>query len=150
MLTIHKYLKESFEFIPNITFNAYVTRIVDGDTFVLENGQRVRLIGIDCPETNHPVKGKEPHGKEATEFTRYFIEGKKIKLELDIELHDRYNRLLAYVYVDDIFLNDTLLLTGMAQITTFPPNVKYVDRFLESQDKARNQKTGIWADFNLN
>lgn len=131
---------------PGHFYFASVSRVIDGDTFVIESGQRVRLIGMDCPETQHPRKGKEPIGEEATAFTRNLIDKKTVMLELDVGLYDRYKRLLAYVYVDDTFVNDILLRVGLARVTTFPPNVKYVEQFLESQGKAQDQKLGIWSD----
>ncbi len=137
---------QQVSFKPGQSYFAQVSRVIDGDTFVIESGQRVRLIGMDCPETQHPRKGKEPLGEEATIFTRKLIDEKIVRLEMDVGLYDRYKRLLAYVYVDDIFINDVLLKVGLARVTTFPPNVKYVEQFMESQEKAKEQKLGIWSD----
>ncbi len=75
-----------------------VRRVIDGDTFVLYSGEKVRLIGVDTPETKHPQKPIQHFGKEASEFTRRMIEGKAILLEYDGKRSDRYGRLLAYVY----------------------------------------------------
>jgi micrococcal nuclease len=76
-----------------------VTRVIDGDTLVLDGGERVRLIGVDTPETVHPNKPVERFGKEASGFTRKMAEGKQVRLEYDAETagHDRYGRTLAYV-----------------------------------------------------
>ena len=75
-----------------------VRRVIDGDTFVLYSGEKVRLIGVDTPETKHPQKPVQYFAKEASEFTRRMIEGKTILLEYDGKRSDRYGRLLAYVY----------------------------------------------------
>ena len=84
-----------------------VERVVDGDTLVLRGGERVRLIGVDTPETVHPQKPVEYFGKEASKFTRSMVEGKRVQLEYDqgTGRNDRYGRTLAYVYLE----NGTLL-----------------------------------------
>lgn len=123
-----------------------VTRVVDGDTFVLENGERVRLIGVDTPETVHPSKPVQYFGKEASAFARNLIEGKRVRLEYDVQQQDRYGRLLAYVYLPDgTFVNAELVKQGYAQASTYPPNVKYVDLFTKLQREAREQNRGLWA-----
>jgi micrococcal nuclease len=116
--------------------DAQVVRVVDGDTIIVNvEGQeyRVRYIGIDTPETVHPTKPVEPFGKEASEMNKQLVEGKIVRLEKDISETDRYGRLLRYVYVDDIFVNAELVRLGYAQVTTYPPDVKYQDIFLELQ-----------------
>ena len=126
-----------------------VRRVVDGDTFVLGNGERVRLIGIDTPETVHPRKPVEYYGKEASAFTKKMIEGKRIRLEYDVQKYDHYSRLLAYVYLPDgTFLNAELIKQGYARIATFPPNVKYVDLFTRLQREARENNRGLWKSRN--
>ena len=123
-----------------------VSRVIDGDTFVLENGERVRLIGVDTPETVHPSKPVGYFGKEASAFTKNIIEGKRVRLEYDVQKQDRYGRLLAYVYLPDgTFVNAELVKQGYAQVSTYPPNVKYVDLFTRLQREAREQNRGLWA-----
>jgi len=83
-----------------------VKRVVDGDTFVLENGERVRLIGVDTPETKHPQKPVGYYGKEASRFTRKMVQGKRVRLEFNmanayIGYKDKYGRTLAYVFLTD-------------------------------------------------
>ena len=127
-----------------------VTRVVDGDTIVVEiNGteEKVRLIGIDTPESVHPDADRNvEYGKIASAFTEEQIEGKLVSLEFDVQERDKYGRLLAYVYLDDKMFNEMLLAEGHAMVATYPPNVKYVDRFLEIQSQAREAKLGLWAD----
>jgi micrococcal nuclease len=127
---------------------APVLTIVDGDTIdVRLEGRtvRVRYIGVNTPETKHPKKGVEPFGKEAAEANRRLVEGKTVRLELDVEKYDRYRRLLAYVYVDDTMINAELVRQGYAQVATYPPNVKYQELFLTLQREAREAKRGLWG-----
>ena len=135
--------------IPNNTIEAQVVRVVDGDTIIVDiRGQeyRVRYIGIDTPETVHPTKPVEPFGKEASDMNKQLVEGKIVMLERDVSETDRYDRLLRYVYVDDIFVNAELVRLGYAQVTTYPPDVKYQDLFLELQREARQENRGLWGE----
>ncbi|NQT22197.1 MAG: thermonuclease family protein [Candidatus Omnitrophica bacterium] len=123
----------------------FVKRVVDGDTLLLADNDRVRYIGINTPETKHPHKAVEWMGKEASDFNRKLVEHKWISLEFDIEKRDKYGRLLAYVYVDGIFVNAELVKEGFAQVYTFPPNVKHVDLLLECQRQAQKERKGLWS-----
>ncbi|AGA67962.1 micrococcal nuclease-like nuclease [Desulfitobacterium dichloroeliminans LMG P-21439] len=125
-----------------------VERVVDGDTIILRmEGQieRVRLIGIDTPESvpNNPDR-VVPYGKVAAEFTRNLLDDKKVELELDVEERDKYDRLLAYVYLNGEMVNKLLLREGHATVATYPPNVKYVEDFMALQKEAQRQRKGIW------
>ena len=128
-----------------------VRRVVDGDTVditpAVEGRDRVRLIGVDTPERRDPDCGEQPYADEASEFTEAELEGEEVELEFDQERTDRNNRLLAYVYPRDEeeMFNETLLREGYAQVATFPPNVKYVDRFLTAQEEARTAGQGLWS-----
>jgi len=127
-----------------------VKRVVDGDTFWVEDGtekgMKVRLIGVDTPETVHPQKPVEFYGKEASDFVKKMLEGKKVKLEYDVQEKDRYGRTLAYVYLEDgTFLNAELVRKGYAQVMTIPPNVKFSELFLDLQKKARDRELGLWG-----
>jgi micrococcal nuclease len=131
------------------TIEAQVVRVVDGDTIIVDiEGQeyRVRYIGIDTPETVHPTKPVEPFGKEASDMNKQLVEGKIVRLEKDISETDRYDRLLRYVYVDDMFVNAELVRRGYAQVTTYPPDVKYQDLFLEYQREAQTENRGLWGN----
>ncbi len=135
-----------------------VKRAVDGDTLQLENGERVRLIGIDTPEmhesnklyrdaqrTRQDATMIQKLGKKAFEFTKNLTEGKRVSLELDVERHDKYKRLLAYVYLKDgTFVNAKIIEEGYASIMTIPPNVKYADLFLKLYQEARENRRGLW------
>ncbi len=125
---------------------AVVQRVVDGDTVVLSTKERVRYIGIDTPELHHPRKPVEAYGREAKEFNRRLVEGKKVRLEFDLERYDKYHRLLAYVFLENgTFVNAELLRQGYAQLLTIPPNVKYADLFVKFQKEAREAKRGLWG-----
>ena len=138
--------------------NILVTRAVDGDTLVLENKERVRLIGIDTPEmhesnkllrdaqrSGQDVKTIQALGRRAYEFTKGLVEGKLVSLEFDVEKHDKYGRLLAYVYLKDgTFVNAEIVKQGFASLMTIPPNVKYADLFKELYKEARETRCGLW------
>lgn len=127
-----------------------VVRVVDGDTIIINTGgidERIRLIGIDTPESVHPDQEKNvPYGKIASEYTQSLLDGQSVRIELDVQERDKYGRLLAYVYLDGEMLNKRLLAEGHATVDTYPPNVKYVDEFIALQEQARNTGKGMWGD----
>jgi len=124
---------------------AKVVRAIDGDTIELDSGQKVRYIGVDTPETVSPSKPIQCFGEEASAQNKQLVEGKTVKLEKDITETDKYGRLLRFVYVDGIFVNDFLVREGFAQVSTFPPDVKYQDIFLNSQQLAQQENLGLWS-----
>ena len=135
---------------PGSTFPQYdVVRVVDGDTIVIDfdgTNEKVRLIGVDTPESVHPDKEKNSaFGQEVSEFSKSQLSGKSVGIEFDVRERDQYGRLLAYVYLGDEMYNKKLLEIGYASVATFPPNVKYVDEFTEIQKKARENGIGMWA-----
>jgi micrococcal nuclease len=137
-----------------------VTRAVDGDTLKLENGERVRLIGIDTPEmhessklykdsqrTNQDIRTIQEMGRKAYLFTKNLVEGERVRLEFDVEKHDRYDRLLAYVFLKDgTFVNAEIVRQGYASLMTYPPNVKYADEFRKLYQEARENNRGLWKE----
>lgn len=122
-----------------------VTRVVDGDTIVIEGGKKVRYIGIDTPETVDPRKPVQCFGKEASARNKELVLGKRVRLEKDITDADKYGRLLRYVYVDDEFVNLRLVEDGFAFSYTYPPDVKYQKKITKAQRQAREEKRGLWA-----
>lgn len=126
---------------------AGVARVIDGDTFELENGKRVRLIGIDTPESVSPDQSKNTEfGKLASAFTKEKLEGKTVYLEKDVSETDQYGRLLRYAYLEDgTFYNEYLVKEGMANPSTYPPDVKYADVFVKAQQYAEANNKGLWA-----
>jgi micrococcal nuclease len=118
-----------------------IARVVDGDTIHCVGDVRVRLIGIDTPELS-----QEPFGTRAREALEAVVAvGDTVLLERDIELMDRYERYLAYVWRDDVPVNWVMVRNGWAVVLTYPPNVQYVDQFAEAQRAAREEERGLWA-----
>ncbi len=140
-----------------------ITRVIDGDTayarFADGREEKVRFIGVDAPEINHPTRGIEIYGPEAEEYARSRLAGATVWFEYDIGTHDQYERLLAYVWltipdnfsdseIRDKLFNAQLLLEGYAVQVIFEPNVKYVDFFAEYEKEARLNKRGLWGSNN--
>lgn len=127
----------------------YVERVIDGDTIVLAGGQRLRYIGIDTPETVHPHKDVECFGLEASEYNKQLVEGKLVYLESDVQDTDRYGRLLRYVWINGEMVNEILVREGYAFASSFPPNVKYQERFNLLQKEARESAVGLWKECDI-
>jgi micrococcal nuclease len=123
-----------------------VASVVDGDTIKLENGQAVRYIGIDTPETVHPSKPVQCFGKEASAKNKELVLGKEVRLVKDVSETDKYGRILRYVYVGDSLINDYLVRNGYANSYSYPPDVKFQDQFKQAEEEARTNKRGLWAD----
>lgn len=128
-----------------------VISVVDGDTFkIMYEGkeEKVRLIGIDTPESVHPDKSKNTeYGIQVSNYVKELIEEKEVKLEFDVSQRDKYGRLLAYVYLENNeMLNEKLLKEGYAKISTYPPNVKYVEQFTKIQEESRRNEVGLWKE----
>lgn len=122
-----------------------VKRIVDGDTIVLENGQKVRYIGIDTPESVDPRRGVQCFGKEASARNKTLVEGKSVRLEKDVSEVDRYGRLLRYVYLGDIMVNEALVREGFAYASSYPPDVAYDERLRSAETLAKIAQAGLWG-----
>ena len=136
-----------------------VVRAVDGDTAVVRvDGQerRVRLLGVDTPETVHPNKPVQFYGKEASNFTKESLNGKRVWLEYDANPQDRYNRHLAYVWlanpktineasIRESMFNARLLLGGYAKVMIIRPNKRYEAEFKKFESEARQAKLGVWS-----
>jgi micrococcal nuclease len=128
-----------------------VKNVIDGDTIELESGQMVRYLGIDTPEIRKRQDdgswsyAPEPYGEKAKEFNRQLVEHKTVRLELDLQKKDKYNRLLAYCFAGDVFVNARLLEEGLAFLYTWPPNVKYADLLVKMQEEARRNNRGLWG-----
>ena len=141
---------------------AIVTKVVDGDTLKIKhNGQEesVRLIGIDTPESKANKKAKKDAerskadvgsitslGKEAAKYTATLVKpGDEVKIEFDIRPRDQYGRLLGYVYLSSgKMLNEEIIKAGYANVMTYPPNVRYQEKFLKGYKEARDNKKGLW------
>lgn len=128
-----------------------VSKVVDGDTFWVKHPdgreEKIRLIGVDSPESRRTGRKEvEYFGKESSDFANRMLSGKKVRLEYDVQRYDRYQRTLAYVYLEDgTFFNALMVREGFATVATFPPNVRYESLFHQEQQKARSMKKGLWA-----
>ena len=129
-----------------------VERVIDGDTLVMEKGERVRLIGVDTPETKHPNSPVEPFGKEAAAFTRRMAEGKRVRLQFDAANASRAHkdstqqrRTLAYVFLEDgTLLNAEIIKHGYGFAYTRFPFAR-MEEFRRLEREAREQGRGLWA-----
>jgi endonuclease YncB( thermonuclease family) len=134
---------------PGDAVAAEVRRVTDGDTFVASVGgrqERVRVIGVDTPETVAPNRPVEPYGRQASSFAERHLAGATVRLAGDVEPRDRYGRLLAYVWLaDGTFWNALLVAEGYAQQLTIPPNVTHAGLFRRLAAEARRQDRGLWA-----
>jgi micrococcal nuclease len=130
---------------------ATIVRVVDGDTIVVSvagRDQRVRLIGIDTPESVKPGSPVECFGREASGHLAALLpEGTVVRLVGDVEQRDRYGRLLAYVYreADGLFVNAVMARDGFAEPLTIPPNVAHTAELTAAARSAREGRRGLWA-----
>ena len=134
------------------TTAATVTRVVDGDTVIVDIGGRsfrLRYIGMDTPESVKPDTPVEPFAKDAAAANRRLVDGQPVILEQDVSETDQYDRLLRDVWVKRngalVLVGFELVREGLANVTTYPPDVKYVDELLAAQAQARAQSLGIWS-----
>jgi micrococcal nuclease len=131
--------------------NATLVSVTDGDTITVTvdgTKEKVRLIGIDTPETKKPDTPVQCFGPEASAFTTSLLpKGTPLHLERDVEARDKYGRLLAYVYRTDdgMFVNMEIIARGYARLLTFPPNVAHVDDFVAAARAAEQANLGLWA-----
>lgn len=149
-----------YDLRPNAVYQVSVRRVVDGDTVIVDfptgERERVRLIGVDTPETVHPKKPVQHYGREASAFTKKELTGKNVWLQMDVQVRDRYQRALGYVWMEKPgeseksvrkgMFNARLILEGYGQVMTIQPNVKCAEMFVKFQREAREQKKGLWKD----
>ena len=130
----------------NQDYNMTVTEVVDGDTFYLGNGEKVRMLGINTPESGRP------YAEEATEFLTNMILGKEVTLVNDSKNDDSdsYGRLLAHVYVNDIFVNYEIIKAGYAFWYPYTSGTDFDTEYEEAQDYASNNKAGLWTESSYN
>jgi len=175
-------------FLPAPSYESIaVVKVYDGDTIKLANGEKVRLLGIDCPEmrendklyrdaykSRRNIKAIMAQGQKAYEFAQKLLEGRQVRLEFDIEQRDKYNRLLAYVFIREevagntlsfepvegviyiveeegrryieTFVNALILSEGYASPMSISPNTKYSRLFERLYQQARDQKRGLWRE----
>ncbi|HTL71405.1 MAG TPA: thermonuclease family protein [Candidatus Eisenbacteria bacterium] len=125
---------------------ATVRRVVDGDTFRIDGGEKVRLIGVNCPEYEPWKNYEQPYGREAAEFSRGLLTGRRVRLVPDAEPLDRYGRTLAYVFLEDgRFVNLTLVEEGYARAKDYPPNSAHKKELKDAEKRAKAAGKGLWA-----
>ncbi|HEU4900310.1 MAG TPA: thermonuclease family protein [Actinomycetota bacterium] len=148
-LTTTKAERASWPSAPKDAVPAKVQRVSDGDTFVATvkgRRERIRVIGVDTPESVSPNQPDEPYGEEASDFAKHYLDGETVRLAGDAEPRDRYGRMLAYVWLEDgTFWNALLVAEGYAQQLTVPPNVTYERLFRRLVSEARREDRGLWA-----
>lgn len=132
-----------------ISFN----KCIDGDTADLViDGEvhKVRFLAIDTPETKHPTKGSEPYGTEASNFTcKALSNAKEITLEYEKEKTDKYDRVLAWVFVDGELLQGKLVRKGLAKVAYIYDDYKYTEKLQKLESEAKGDKINIWSDYKV-
>ncbi|MEN9582470.1 MAG: hypothetical protein RL641_424 [Candidatus Parcubacteria bacterium] len=131
--------------IDGVKETALVTRIVDGDTIVIDGKTTVRLIGIDTPEKDTTTTDPECWNQEASQKTSDLLLGKTVRLEKDISEVDRYGRLLRYVYLGDVFINEELVRSGDAIAKAYPPDIREKALLTLAQTEAKAEMRGLWG-----
>lgn len=125
---------------------ADVRHVIDGDTIVLRDGQKVRYVGINAPETAHRGKPGEPFGRKATEYNRKLVQGRKVHIVPAGDRIDRFGRTLAFVYTrDGRMINEKMLRAGFAHVCFFSKDLKNRKLLLQAQLFAINARKGIWS-----
>jgi len=127
---------------------AMVTGVVDGDTIEVAwrgGRERVRLLGVNTPETVHPTRPVECFGPEASAYTKHSLLGRRVRLSFDRVRRDNYGRLLAYVELDGRRFNDELLDGGYARLLVIPPNGSHARAMLDHELAARAAGRGLWG-----
>ncbi|MBO0991432.1 thermonuclease family protein [Bacillus sp. SD088] len=127
---------------------AEVTKVIDGNTILVQldgKEEEVRMSSVAVPEAKHSKKGEQPFGTDALEFTSKSLEEKAVTLEFDDQEKDKDGRLLAYVWIEDVLYNNTLIEKGLAKLEESSDNTKYLDDFNKTQDKAKEKEIGIWS-----
>ena len=126
-------------------------KCIDGDTvdLVIDGDvKKVRFLAVDTPETKHPTKGVEPFGKEASKYTCDSLKNaSSIKLEYEDDKFDKYDRLLAWVFVDDNLLQSKLIENGLAKVAYLYGDYKYTGELKKIEAKAKKDRVGLWGDY---
>lgn len=122
-----------------------IKKVYDGDTVLLSNGKKIRLLGINTPEIEGRYKLAQPGGEEAKHWLLMKLNRTKVRLEMDVEKQDKYGRLLAHIFTEDKqHINLELVKNGLATVNIHPPNLKYTDDLLQAQQLAEQSLVGIW------
>ena len=126
--------------------HAHVSRVIDGDTVELSNGERLRYIGIDTPEVASAKKSAQCFAAEGTQRNKELVEDKDIIFYNDISPRDIYGRLLGFVYLPDgTFVNNALVNEGYAFAYSYKPDISQAQEFKNAETVARENNLGLWA-----
>jgi endonuclease YncB( thermonuclease family) len=125
---------------------AHVAYVYDGDTIRTDDGEKVRLLGINAPEVAHGDEPGQPLGEAAGKRLKALVLDREVRLQTDEDKHDVYGRLLAHVYLrDGTWIDGLLVKEGLAHVYIFPPNFRHAEALLHAEDVARGRRLGIWA-----
>ena len=135
---------QTLQINPGYTFY-YVKKVYDGDTVLLANGNKIRLLGINTPEVEGRYKTAQAGGEEAKRWLQKKLQNKKVRLLKDVEKKDKYGRLLAHIFTEDKqHINLELVKAGLASVNIHPPNLKFTDQLLKAEQQAELARLGIW------
>ncbi|MDH5357806.1 MAG: thermonuclease family protein [Gammaproteobacteria bacterium] len=127
-------------------YKHHVARVYDGDTIVLKNGEHVRLLGINTPEIESRHREGAAGGQMAKKWLKDKLQQKSVFLEYDQQQHDKYDRLLAHLFLPSgEYLNAGLLTAGLAHLSVIPPNLRYLDELQKAENDAQQAGRGIWS-----
>ena len=122
-----------------------VKTVYDGDTVVLDDGRKVRLLGINTPEVQHRDKQADAGGDEAKQWLVKRLQNTKVRLQTDEELTDKYHRTLAHLFTENkVHINLELVKAGLAEVSIYPPNLLFSSELLAAQQQAEQARRGIW------
>jgi micrococcal nuclease len=122
-----------------------VKTVYDGDTILLEDGRKVRLLGINAPEVQHKDKMADAGGEEARLWLMNKLQHAKVRMEIDAEKTDKYGRTLAHLFTEEKeHINLSLVKAGLAAVNIYPPNLLYVNELVAAEKRAEKAKLGIW------
>jgi len=124
---------------------AKVSFVFDGDTIELSDKRRVRYIGINAPELNTKDKKPQCFATDSAKINKELVLGQEIEMEKDVSEKDKYGRLLRYVYLDGILVNEFLIRQGFARLDLLPPDLKFADQLRQAEKEARENERGMWG-----
>ena len=130
--------------------NYHVAFVYDGDTILLQDGRKIRYLGIDTPEIDHENGNDAPFSRDARDFNRELVNGKIVTLEYDRQTKDRYKRILAYVFIEGgEMVNALMVKSGLAYVLSCRPNLRYRSYLMTVQRQAIQERLGIWKNLSM-
>ncbi|MBW2619428.1 MAG: thermonuclease family protein [Deltaproteobacteria bacterium] len=124
-----------------------VKYVIDGDTLILADNTRLRLIGLDAPEMGREGRADKPWARAARQRLADLAGGRMVELELDEERRDRHGRLLGYLFGQGRLINEVILEEGLARVFIVGPSTRYAERLVAAERRARAEGRGLWADW---